>query len=237
MPKPGEGNDRQDEIVRKISSILAAAGAILAQQPIADASPFRLLNQTAQNVTALQADDRSTKRPPPLVLTPAIANASATFVGHRSHSSHSSHRSHVSSSTGRSHSSHYSGISMPSASPRSLDTPDPPAREDRKPKRQAPVRVVPPTAAELQPASPAPLLKVNFDDPTQRFHVISFMRAKDVARATILDRKTSERQNVVENDMLADYRVIRIDMVKRIVQLRGPTMDSVVLRLKKKGEL
>jgi len=82
-----------------------------------------------------------------------------------------------------------------------------------------------------EPATADPQPDVDFDNPAERFVVLSFLRIKGVAQATILDQKLGIRSKVVEGDSIDEYRVARIDMTKRTVQLRGAHFDTITLRL------
>lgn len=179
---------RAGGVGRKIGTLLAAAGAILAQPASLTAGQplSRLLNQVQSQASALQADDRS-KRPAPLVLKSGDQKGSTMFVGHRSHSSHSSHRSHAS------HQSHYSSASYSTRSnargsmsqdpDSAADLPSNKRSQKKAASRQGPVRGTESSGGTL-PQSPArssaPVIfsAEPFDatDPQQRFQLLSLSR-------------------------------------------------------------
>ena len=59
-------------------------------------------------------------------------------------------------------------------------------------------------------------------------------RGGAVTHATILDRKTNEKETVKEGDELGELKIVRIDLAKRIVQMRGEHLDTITLKYSRK---
>ncbi len=81
------------------------------------------------------------------------------------------------------------------------------------------------------------LPKIDYNDPAQRFQLLSLARFKKTIQARVIDLKTQEQLKVTEGEMLADsgYQIARIDMAKSTIYLRGPHLDTVALRLVKRS--
>jgi hypothetical protein len=74
---------------------------------------------------------------------------------------------------------------------------------------------------------------IDLDNPAERFVVLSFVGGSGVTRATILDLKDDRKRAVREGDMLVDYKVVKIDIPNRVVEIAGKKNATFTLTRKK----
>lgn len=236
MPDSVGDQSLLNKLRRRIGSVGAAAAALLAQYSIAEASQpvHRLLNTVP--AASVAADKRSASRPvvAPLVLTPGTGSTITPVGGHRSHSSHSSHRSHTSASY-RSHSSHYSAtVAAPRTPSIRIPVPRPSTRTRIEPEAEEPeVEQMPPEQVEKPKVDPDPAPAVDFTDPTKRFKVLSFSGGSPFNRVTIEDLKENEKKRLKEGELIGGFKVVKINLTGKTVEIRGDDKKPVTLKWRK----